>query len=312
LVTRADYAGTTIRAPYSKITYDGWRTLGARPVDLPVSELAKAADGGRETAAESGYEFARGFTQRSTATGNVTPFARIDVLAAATGAWAELDARDRDVVQRAAADMTRHALSTGRTDAQLARDFCAAGGRVIRAPENDVSTITASTAPVVDRLEREPRTRQLIDEIRSWQAEPTEPAASCGNPTRAAPPAPARRSTSIHELDGVYRVNWPDTELLNAGVSADYTSKNSGVQTLTLRGGRYTWHQENGKHPPDCHGPYRIRGHTLWLDMNVETCTGAYEATWSLKGDELWLSLQDAIADDAIWWGAKPWRRIAH
>jgi hypothetical protein len=33
--------------------------------------------------------------------------------------------------------------------------------------------------------------------------------------------------------------------------------------------------------------------------------------SWSLKGDELWLSNPDAPRNDAIWWGTKPWRRIA-
>ena len=313
LVRRADYAGARIRAPYSEIVYDGWRALSAGPVDVPGSVLSKAAGDGRVAAAESGYAFAR-FTQRSTATGNVTPFARIDVLGAATGVWGKLDAHDRDVLQRAAEDMTRHALRTGRTDGQLAREFCAAGGRVVLAPDSDVSTLAAAAAPVVARLEHEPDTRRLIDEIRSWRArEVVEPATSCGKPVRAARPAPADSSTSIHALDGVYRVVWREPEMLKAGMSAGKVRADSGIQTLTLRGGRYTWHLENGKHPPDCHGPYQIRGHTFWLDMNdtVGYCEGIVYAAWSLKGDELRFTIRGGIRDDALWWGAKPWRKIA-
>src|SRR4051812_29627354 len=125
LLRRSDYAGAGIRVPYSYTVYDGWRALGARPVDLAGSAVPKAAGAGRIVAAESGYEFAGGLTQRSTATGNVTPFARIDVLAAATGVFAKLDSDDRALLRRAATDMTRDAVRTAHADAQLAQDFCA-------------------------------------------------------------------------------------------------------------------------------------------------------------------------------------------
>jgi hypothetical protein len=208
--------------------------------------------------------------------------------------------------------MTRQALRTGRTDAQLARDFCAAGGRVVLAPEEDVSTLMAAAAPVTASLEREPGTRRLVEEIRSWQAEEViEPASSCGTAVRVERPSPARERTSIHALDGVYRVAWPESEAKQAGMSDDFARRNFGVSTLTLRGGRYVWHLENGTRAPDCHGPYRVRGRTFWLDMNVQTCIGEFDMTWSLKGDELWLSTRNALRDDAIWWGAKPWRKIA-
>jgi TRAP-type C4-dicarboxylate transport system substrate-binding protein len=312
LLRRADYVGAGIRAPYSEIAYDGWRKLGARPMDLAGADLPKAAERGRVVATESGYGFAGGLTQRTTATGNVTPFARIDVLGVATGAVAELGAHDRDVLRRAAADMTRQALRTGRTDAQLASNFCAAGGRVVLAPEEDVSTLIAAAAPVTASLEREPGTRRLVEEIRSWQAEEViEPASSCGTAVRVERPSPARERTSLHELDGVYRVAWPESEAKQAGMSDDFARRNFGVSTLTLRGGRYVWHLENGTRAPDCHGPYRVRGRTFWLDMNVQTCIGEFDMTWSLKGDELWLSTRNALRDDAIWWGAKPWRKIA-
>lgn len=312
LLMRSDFAGAAIRVPYSDIVYDGWRALGARPVDLPGSILAKAAAEGRVVAADSGYEFASGLTQTSTATGNLTPFARIDVLAAATGVFSGLGAHDRDVLHRAAADMTRNALATGSTDGRLARAFCAAGGRVVLAPADQVRTLVAATAPVTASLEHEPRTRRLIEQIRSWAATAkVEPVSSCGTAARAARPAPSRESAAIHALDGVYRLNWSEPEMVRAGISAGYASHTFGLETWTLKGGRYVYHTDDGLNPPDCRGPYTIRGHRLFVDFNVPGCVGTLDATWTLKGDQLWLSVRNNTRDDVIWWGTKPWRKIA-
>lgn len=312
LLRRADYVGASVRAPYSDIVYAAWRNLGSHPVDLPGEQLAKATAAHRVAVADSGYEFAPGLTQNTTATGNVTPFARIDVLAAATGTFAAMGARNQEILRRAAGDMTRNALRTARTDEQLAQAFCARGGRVLPAPATEVRTMMAAAAPVTQHLEQDPRTRQAIETIRSWSGPlEGEPVTRCGKAIHALRPAPAREPSSIHVLDGVYRLTWSQPEMIRAGMTAEFAGHESGVQTLTLRGGRYVWHQENGKNPPDCSGPYRVRGHTFWIDMNVPTCSGVYDMSWSLKGDELWLSNPDAPRNDAIWWGTKPWRRIA-
>ena len=306
LLLHADFAGARIRAPYSDIGYDGWRALGARPVDLSGADVAQEAGHRRLVAAESGYGWAGGLTQRSTATGNVTPFARIDVLAAATDVFADLGARDREVLRRAAADMTRHALITGRTDGQLAREFCAAGGRVVLAAEDQVRTLAAATAPVTAGLEREPLTRRVIEAIDSWNVKP--PVASGCAPVPA--PAPAGGSTSIHTLDGVYRLVWSRREMVRAGISEDYAYGNSGVFTWTLRGGRFVMHQDDPLGPSECRGRYTVRGHAGWVDF-VLPCVGNLEGTWSLKGDRLRFSTVNALRDEEVWWGTKPWRRIA-
>jgi hypothetical protein len=173
-----------------------------------------------------------------------------------------------------------------------------------------VLALVASAAPVTAKLERDARTRRLTEEIRSWAGAPESPS-SCGTSPRARP-APLPGSTSIHALDGVYRIAWSEPEMVRAGISPSYAQHTFGVQTWTLRAGRYVWHTENGLSPPDCRGPYKIRDHTLWVDFNVPGgCVGTLDATWSLKGDRLWVSVRNNTRDDVIWWGTKPWRRIA-
>ncbi len=310
LLRPADFAGTTIRAPYSDLVYATLRSLGARPVDVEGGRVDAAVSRHQVAAAESGYEFASGIPSPAVATGNVTPFARIDVLAAARGAFAALSPGDRALLRRAAADATRNALRTGRADAQLARQFCASRrGRVVLAAPHDVRALAAAAAPVTARLARDPRTRRAIAEIRSWPPRPRPPVACKAAP--AAAPRPARGAADLHALDGVYRIAWTEREELRAGISPGYAHNTFGVQTWTLRGGHWVLHTNNGLYPPDCRGPYTLRGHTLWADFNVAGCNGTLDATWSLEGDELRLRLRHAVRDDEIWWGTKPFRRIA-
>lgn len=130
-------------------------------MDVSGLEFATAAARGRIAAAESGYELAWRLPQVATATGNVTPFARIDVLAAAAGVLSSLSARDRAVLRRAAVETTRYAIRTGRADGLLAKDYCAAGGSVAIASADEVRAVAAAIAPITTSLERDPRTRRV-------------------------------------------------------------------------------------------------------------------------------------------------------
>ena len=315
MLTRSDYVGAAIRAPYSTIVYASLRALGARPVDVSGLEFAQAAARGRIAAAESGYELARTLPQLATATGNVTPFARIDVLASAAGVFSNLSARDRAVLRRAAVETTRYAIRTGRADQLLAKDYCAAGGGVASASEDEVRALATATAPITTSLERDPRTRRAIGLIRAWGSalgSAVEPVPTCRVAVSAGKTVRPHGSTDITALDGVYRIAWSERQMVQAGVSPSYAHDSYGIQTWTLRHGRYVWHTQNGQHPPDCRGPYTITGRSVSVDFDVPGgCQGVLHATWTLTDGLLRLRVQGGTADDRIYFGAKPWRRIA-
>ena len=120
----------------------------------------------------------------------------------------------------------------------------------------------------------------------------TAPAAGRGNPT---------------VLNGVYRISWTQQQLIAAGVSPAYARHNFGVITMTMRDGRFLWHQVP---PPSCAGVYAVTGKSVSIRF-TKVCTGSFSARWSLRAGALrFLDVHDRSRDEAIEFGAKPWKKI--
>jgi hypothetical protein len=114
-------------------------------------------------------------------------------------------------------------------------------------------------------------------------------------------------------LNGIFRTQWTEKELIAGGTSSLYARRNRGVETLTLRDGRYLirFSDPSG---PDCRGTYKVAGKIFSLNFHVPTCpggVGAITASWSLAHGELrFRQVQATDAGDAVFWGAKPWKKI--
>ena len=118
----------------------------------------------------------------------------------------------------------------------------------------------------------------------------------------------AKNPASI--LNGVYRVEWSEKELIAARTSPRYAHSNCPgrcVLTLTLRDGHLRVH---GFPPPDCLGTYTVAGKTVSILYTV-ACHGLINATWSLLNGQLHLHVTRATdPGDEITFGAKPWKKI--
>ena len=159
----------------------------ARPAPISIGDafaegIADGSVGGAESA------FARAAflpgDQLTVATGNVTPYPNINTLVINRDAFDALSG-DQQTVLREAAGRTLDAILTGMVgELTAAEEFCAAGGGIVLAGDDELAALGAAAQPVLDELMRDDETATLIDRIGEIKASaPTPPTvASCERP----------------------------------------------------------------------------------------------------------------------------------
>jgi TRAP-type transport system periplasmic protein len=228
LLSPDDFAGTTIRAPYSATTYALFEALGATGTDLAGAEFDEAIADGTLAGAESAFARATGLPgpTLTTATGNVTPYPNVNSLVANGEVFAALSA-DQRALLRDAAGATLDVILAGRVDdSTAAQEFCAAGGAIVLASDDQLAAFTLAAQPVYDELTQDAETAALIDRIDGLKArtpEPT-PVAACGTPAVSgdvAPTTAAGGTTSATIPSGTYHrtITRADAEALDVDES---------------------------------------------------------------------------------------------
>ena len=258
----ADYARSTIRAPYSKTTQDMFAALGAETTDGPV-------DPSKQRGAESSYRL----VPAGTATGNVVFYPKVNVLVANAEVEAGLTDRQRDALARATEDTRTWVLENLPSDNEAARTFCAEGGHIQSASPAQVEAMVRATKPVVDAMRKDQVVAGVIGEIEAMAAgiKAEKPLSDCGDKTDA---------EALAQLNGDYaftvtaaagrKAGVTDPEVLNGG-SGRYTAhlkdgtwtldhtytegpskgtSDSGLGDYTVEGDQFTWYwsHEPGQH----------------------------------------------------------------
>jgi hypothetical protein len=122
--------------------------------------------------------------------------------------------------------------------------------------------------------------------------------------------APAAASgTPASVLNGVYRVQYTEKELVALGTTARYAKQNYGLNTLWLTNGRYRVRQS--RYPAACVGSYTVSGKRVTFDLNVPHCRGIVTAAWSFQPGSLRFRVIEATdPGDIQLWGSRPWKKI--
>ena len=267
-LTRAgDYDGQVVRSPLSSTISDVFSALGAS---------TSAAEPNAETMAGLQGEFR--LQPSGTATGNVTFFPKVNMLYANAETYAGLDDEVVEVLT-AAAGATQEWAVDNASDLEAAATFCADGGTIIDAGEEDVRELVSRTAPVVDAIGRAPGNRASLDAIAQLKEAvgPARTAAPCvGEVLERHDPGKAEAA-----LNGTYRFTLTVDDFARAGRPAGQAESNAGTQTFTLEDGEVhvrldpTEHQF-GKDPggaDEADGTYQVDGTaiTFWFPVYAET-----------------------------------------
>jgi TRAP-type C4-dicarboxylate transport system substrate-binding protein len=322
LRSRSDFVGKGIRAIRSKLTWEILRALGARPLEFVGNPMGPAIDRGQLSGAESEIGLVRqgNLARPGIVTANVTLFPRANTIVVNRAAFERLTNDQRKTLRKAAAQTLRHVVASRPTDVEEARSACDAGIPLVVASDADIRGLVRATRPVVARLERDDLTRKEIQRIVALRGTVSgSPAiAPCGR--RSAPAAPAKAGGRPATLppDGVYRSLISPKDFTRAGLDAAIARDNSGLFTLTLRGGRVSWTTRGD--PTVCAGRYFLSKGTVRFVMDNPSPCGSgpggwiFSARWrSEDGGIRFTNVQGADSEGPrflrIAWG-RLWRRI--
>jgi TRAP-type C4-dicarboxylate transport system substrate-binding protein/uncharacterized protein with WD repeat len=164
-----DFAGLKIRAIPSGITYTLLETLSATPM---------LGDDGYQ-GAESGLRQGASLSGNPTATGNVTFFPKYQVLFANGSAFERLSEEQHAVLHEAATAIQEKAIAEHPSDVEAAAAWCADGGSIVLASDEQVAAFEAAAQPVYDMIAQDPMNAELMESIRELKAK-TEPSPGAG------------------------------------------------------------------------------------------------------------------------------------
>ena len=313
-----DFAGQTVRAPRSELTFSALRLLGATPEDLVGAAFSARVADGSVAGADSGFALASGLPRAAIATANVTLYPKVSALVVDRDAWVKLTDEQRATLRDAARRTLARILERSVPEAELARRYCARGGRVVLAEQADLAAMTAAVQPLYADLERDAGTKALIAGIR--ELEGGLPATAGSPPSECRPPAPAavaQGDEGARVLDGVWRVEIEYEEGIEAGLPPDVAAQELGVQTIRLASGRYDWRWRARDGEQRCPGTYEVAGDLVVFTDEGE-CSGSWEAAFERAGRTIrWSRVLSHAQGDPVDQAlrellyGKPWTRIA-
>jgi len=252
-----DYQGATIRSPHSNTTWDLFSALGATPMFE-----------------ENGYTIAESQFEQAPApegTGNVTFYAKADVIVVSDAAKTKVSASQLDALTEAAKATRDWAIGTFDDDAAAAGKYCKNGGKIAAATPADVEALKNAAAPVIADLKGDATTAAIIAAIQELKTVTTAPTAvtACSTQSKAS------------LLNGTYRWDVTKEALIEAGVS-DPTALNDvpSINRATLEDGTFnlTYQQTEGPNKGDTHElhqTYEFDGETFIIHWSQEptNCT---------------------------------------
>jgi hypothetical protein len=247
----------------------------------------------------------------------VTLYPKVNSLVIDRDVHDDLTDRQRDVLA-ASADAALAAVGEeAATDAEMAAEFCRAGGTIVAAPPSAVRALNRAATPVYAELARDERTKRLVQailELKSSRTAPAEARRPCGDLNAPREAAATRVGPGIP--DGVYRTTMSTEELVAAGFasSLEDPTEYDGVHTLTLNRGDLVDYIPSGGEFVPCGGTYSSAGNRVKFRFEVD-CSGEMTARWSLRDG--WLRFTRVTSDNPVntsnlraVFGAKPFRKL--
>jgi C4-dicarboxylate-binding protein DctP len=310
LVSLGSFRGARLVVTPSRATDAALRALEA----MPVHRLGKGdQDVIRRGQADGRVESLVAYLGPDIVTANVSIFPVLHTLFANPASLRALTDAERAALDQAAARTLAHAVAKRRSAQTAIDQFCSGGqaasatggGRVVRASRAELAALVRATRPVYSELERDPRTKSLISQIRALKRTLPPPPAirvpkGCSVPPERGPTgSTAPRATS--KLDGTYRWVLTKADAIRFGEKPDQAPV-GGVSTRTLRDGKWIG---NGSD----RGTYEVIGNRIRFSWPSENSVLIF--TFSRDRDGT-LHLTPAVVErgDRFVWSSEPWRRI--
>jgi TRAP-type C4-dicarboxylate transport system substrate-binding protein len=310
----ASFRGARLIVTPSMVTDAAIRALGA----TPVHRLGKAdQDVMNRGQADGLIESLVSYLGPDIVTGNASIFPALHTLFANPASLRGLTDAERAALERAAARTLAYVVAR-RPSAQAAVDrFCltgrsasaTGGGRVVLASRAELATLVRATRPVYSKLERDPRTKSLIGQIRALKRSlPPAPAIRVPRGCSVPPARGPTRSTvpqAATRLDGTYRWVLTKADAIRFGQNPDEAPV-GGVGTMTLREGK--WQIGEGRDAP--RGTYMLTGNRIAFSWPTENSVLIFTFSRDRDGTLHLTPAPSVERGDRFVWSSEPWRRI--
>jgi TRAP-type C4-dicarboxylate transport system substrate-binding protein len=306
--------------------------LDIRTTDTGVSEMLIKALGGNPIfeasnyqGAESGLRQGTTLTGRPAATGNVVFFPKYQVLFANGKVLEGLSEEQRSVLRQAAAATQKKAIAERPSDTDTGTAWCADGGTIVLASEEQVAAFETAAQPVYDAISQDPSNAELIAAIRDLRAKtPPSPGAGACEPEIAQPTSEPDTNTEVWSEglppNGVWQVKLTSEDVIQLGVSKTNAPDWSGIFTHTFQDGVFhtTWEgtegQAKGK-TGSCDGTYEVVEDFVRISLSSDCGSEVDDIRWRLDADGLHfncIAVQNGMSVEvkAIF-DAKPYQKIA-
>jgi TRAP-type C4-dicarboxylate transport system substrate-binding protein len=286
LAGAADFEGATFGAREGHVVALTLEALGGTS-RVFVPDQAAGLDGMEAHLALIGNA---GYDRNAVAlTSDVVLWPRVSVLVANTAAFGKLTAEQQAIVRHAAALSREERPNQIRSEeAEGLLILCRRGLRTVTINDAEAEGLLRTVAPVYQEIERDPLSKELIDEVRRLRSDVAAGAnasVSCGE---GASPDPG--SAAATELDGAWTACTTREELLAAGADASEDQPdNFGCFVLEFERGRFrTYRPESSTEvgrPVNADGTYDLEADNR-ITFNLDNGE-KFEFVWSVFQDTL-------------------------
>jgi TRAP-type C4-dicarboxylate transport system substrate-binding protein len=310
LLSPADFTGLTIRVTPSDVSNMLVEALGGNTI----------FDDGDYQGAESGLRQGFSLTGTPTATGNVTFFAKFQVLFANGSSFENLSETQRTVLREAALAIQKKAISEHPNEAAAASAWCKDGGTIVLASDEQIAAFETASQPVFNSISTDPLNAELITDIRELKAktQPSAGASACApDITQQTPESIANAEVWSNDLlpNGVWQVELTTDDFVEMGTLQSTANEMAGTYTLTFQDSEAKIEINGPKITVSCGIDAKVVGDAVRLqNVGSPTCDGdAYDdVQWRLDADGLHFHLVSTQAVELkAMYESKPWQKIA-
>jgi hypothetical protein len=182
------------------------------------------------------------------------------------------------------------------------------GGRVVLASRAELAALVRATRPVYSELERDPRTKRLISQIRALKRSlPPAPAIRVPRGCSVPPERGLTGSTAPQatKLDGTYRWLLTKEDAIRVEGNPDDPTIGS-VITTTLRGRKW----QIGDGSDDSAGTYAVTGNRIAFNWPATSSVLIFTFSRDRDGTLHLTPAPSVERGDRFFWSSEPWRRI--
>jgi len=250
---------------------------------------------------------------------NIIFFAKYQVLFANGTAFEKLSDAQHNIIREAAAATQKKAIAEHLSDADAAKAWCADGGSIVLASDEQITAFEKAAQPVLDQIAQNPFNAAMIASIREMKVKtkPYRGVEACASQTaqqNAAPNAEDEVWSPGLSPNGIWQMELTTDDFIKMGALKSTADDMAGI---------YTWTFQDGQAKIEIHGPRitvscmvvaTVVGNVIRL-QNVASpdCDGnAYDdVQWRLDTDGLHFHLVSSQAVELkTMYESKPWKKI--